>query len=198
MDRRKFLIGAGSLAAGSAAAVGTGAFTQVNADRTLSIDVAGDASAFLSISKAKDSNDNVYPNAKEYVEIDDNGEVSLDFTQVEDTEDASASGINRNAKSIFDNLLDITNNGTQKVVLSVESDLIASQDGYLGIYAENSQGDASDNTGLSSVDTGQTTTLSVGETASNIGIYIPKGVDFDQVSGGTLTFVAERKGGNQD
>ncbi|QCC49974.1 hypothetical protein DV733_01480 [Halapricum salinum] len=188
----------GSLAAGGAAAMGSGAFTSVEADRELSIDVAGDASAFLSISKAEDDAGNVYPNAQEYVDVDENGVVSLDFTQADDTAGSSASGINRNAKTIFDNLLDITNNGTQDVVLSVDSDLIASQGGYLGIYAENSQGDSSDNTGLSSADTSQTTTLTPGESASNIGIYIPKGVDFDQVSGGTLTFVAEKTGGNQD
>lgn len=199
MERRKFLIGAGSLAAGSAAAVGTGAFTSVAADRTLSINVAGDASAFLSISKARATNGNVYPNAQEYVEGDpQSGTVSLDFTQADDSEVSSASGINEDAKSIFDNLLDITNNGTQDVVLSVDSDLIASQGGYLGIYAENSQGDSSDNTGLSSSDTSQTTTLAPGETASNIGIYIPKGTNFDDISGGTLTFVAEKTGGNQD
>jgi len=198
MERRKFLIGAGSLAAGSAAAMGTGAFTSVQADRTVSIDVAGDASAFLSIEKAEEDGSDT-PNAEEYVHIDGNGEVSLDFTQADDTDDSAASGINQNAKTVFDNLLDITNNGTQDVVLSVESDLIASQGGYLGIYAENTQGDESDNTGLSSSDTDWgTTTLSPGEAATNIGMYIPKGTDVDDVTGGTLTFVAEKTGGNQD
>ena len=200
MDRRKFIAAMGSLAAGGAAAMGTGAFTSVEADRTLSVDVAGDASAFLSISKATDSDGDVYPNAQEYVDIDQTtGEVSLDFTQADDTSGASASGVNSDAKTIFDNLLDITNNGTQEVELSVDSDLIASQGGYLGIYAENTLGDGgSDNSGLSSSDTSQTVTLAAGEAATNIGVYIPKGTNFDEVSGGTLTFVAERTGGNRD
>jgi hypothetical protein len=213
MERRKFLIGAGSAAIGSSALIGSGAFTSVQADRTVSIRAAGDANAFLSISKAEDEGGNDYPNAQEYVEVDNStGEVSLDFTQSDDT-NGSATGINRNAKSTFDNLLDITNNGTQDVVLSVKSDLIASQGGFLGIYAENGQtgdpandgtADGSDNTGLSyngdPTDESYwgTTTLSPGESASNIGIYIPKGVDFSQVSGGTLTFIAEKTGGNQD
>ena len=200
MERRKFLIGMGSLAAGGAAAMGTGAFTSVEAERTLSIDTAGDADAFLSIERATDSSGNVYPNAGEYVEGNQNsGTLSLDFTQADDTAAASASGVNQNAKTVFDNLLDITNNGTQDVVLSVESDLIASQGGCLGIYAENSQGDSSDNTGLSSADTSWgTTTLQPGESATNIGIYIPKGNSTSDLSGGTLTFVAEKTGGNQD
>jgi len=187
----------GSVTAAGAAGIGTGAFTSVSADRNLAIDTAGDANAFLSITKAKDDDGDVYPNAGEYVEIDGNGVVSLDFTQSEDT-DGTASGINRNAQTIFDNLLDIKNNGTQDVVLSVNSDLIASQGGFLGIYAEGEQGNPDDGSGLSSSDTDQTMTLSPGDIASNIGVYIPKGSSTSDLSGGTLTFVAEKVGGNQD
>ena len=60
MQRRKFLIGMGSLAAGSAAAMGTGAFSS-RADRAMSIDVVGSESAYLG----------VYPNTgSEYVSGD--------------------------------------------------------------------------------------------------------------------------------
>ncbi|PAU82847.1 hypothetical protein CK500_11990 [Halorubrum salipaludis] len=177
--------------------MGTGAFTSVRADRSISIETAGDAGAFLSFEKATDGDGNVTPNAQEYVEITGDNTVSFDFTQSDDTA-GSASGINKNAKSTFDNLIDIQNNGSQEVVLSVESDLIASQGGFLGIYAENSQGDSSDNTGLSDTDSGQTTTLSPGDAATNIGIYVPKGNSLDQVESGTFTFIAERVGGNQD
>ncbi|WP_147439892.1 hypothetical protein [Haloarcula sp. Atlit-7R] len=45
MQRRKFLVGMGSLAAGSAAAMGTGAVDRVTAGRDVSISVVGDASA---------------------------------------------------------------------------------------------------------------------------------------------------------
>ncbi|WP_439027429.1 hypothetical protein [Haloarchaeobius sp. DT45] len=207
MERRKFLIGLGSVAAGGAAAMGTGAFTSVEADRTLSIDTAGDANAFLSFKRATDPDGNVYPNAEEYVHGDLNGEtLSLDFTQSNDTA-GSASGINQNAKTIFDNLFDITNNGSQDVVLTVQSDLIASQGGFLGIYAENSQEENdTDGTGLSYPDDGNNTDTSywgaveipVGQTLSNVGIYIPKGHSTKDLNGGTLTFIAERTGGNKD
>jgi hypothetical protein len=196
MNRRKFLVGAGSLAAGSAAAMGTGAFTSVSAGRSVTVATAGDADAFLSIEKATDSDGNVTPNAEEYVDVDADGIVSIDLASSDDTT-GSASGVNKNAKTIFDNLLDITNQGTQEVVLSIESDLIASQGGFLGVYAENEQGNPDDNTGLSSSETNQTTTLSPGEAATNIGIYIPKG-STGAIESGTLTFIAERKGGNQD
>jgi len=195
MERRKFVVGLGSLAAGGAAAMGSGAFTSVEADRSLSIDTAGDANAFLSISRAE-KNGSVTPNAEEYVHGDpSSGQVSLDFTQADYTTDATASGINKNAKTIFDNLLDITNNGSQEVELWVESDLIASEGGFLGVYAENTQGKASDNSGLSPTDS---VTLSPGKSATNIGVYIPKGVSPSEVQSGTITFVAEKTGGNSD
>ena len=197
MERRKFLIGAGSAAVGSSAIIGSGAFTSVEAEREVSIEVAGDANAFLTITRARDDGGTAYPNAQEYVEVDDNGEVSLDFTNAEDTEGSSASGINQDAKTIFDNLLDITNNGTQEVVLSVDSDLIASQGGFLGVYVEGEKGNPNDGGGLSNAESGQTVTLGPGESATNIGVYVPKGAT-DQVESGTLTFVAERKGGNRD
>jgi len=211
MQRRKFIAGMGSLAAAGAAGIGTGAFTSVEADRSLSIDTAGDANAFLGFTKAGPGDESgPYPNAREYVDLPDDGQISLDFTQSDDTA-GSASGINENAKTTFDNLFDVTNNGTQEVVLSVKSDLIASQGGFLGIYAENTLGDGgSDNTGLShepnatgggsNTNTGYWghATIGVGESLENIGISIPKGHSTGDLSGGTLTFIAERTGGNQD
>jgi len=209
MQRRKFIAGMGSLAAAGAAGIGTGAFTSVEADRSLSIDTAGDANAFLGFTKAGDGS-GPYPNAQEYVTLPEDGQLSLDFTQSDDTA-GSASGINENAKTTFDNLFDVTNNGTQEVVLSVKSDLIASQGGFLGIYAENTLGDGgSDNTGLShepnATGSGSNTntdfwghaTIGVGESLENIGIYIPKGHSTGDLSDGTLTFIAERTDGNQD
>jgi hypothetical protein len=185
----------GSVAVGGATAVSTGAFTSVEADRDVTIEVAGDAGAFLSISKATDADGNVYPNAEEYVHGDpSSGVVSLNFAS--SSEDAT--GINEDAKTVFDNLLDIENQGSQEVKLSIDSDLIASQGGSLGVYAENELGDGGeDNTGLSDAESGQTAVLGVGDVLANVGVYVPKGSSGD-VSDGTLTFVAERTGGNRD
>ncbi|WP_436931430.1 hypothetical protein [Halosimplex halobium] len=47
MNRRQALIGIGSLAVGSGAALGSGAFTSVEADRTVTLQTAGDGSAYL-------------------------------------------------------------------------------------------------------------------------------------------------------
>ena len=49
MQRRKFVIGAGALATGSAAAFGTGAFDSVEAEREVDVNIEGDAAAYLGI-----------------------------------------------------------------------------------------------------------------------------------------------------
>ena len=103
MERRKFVIGAGALATGSAAAVGSGAFTSVQADRDVEVDVAGDADAFLSLGPSGDPNG-------EYV--DDGGDViGLDFTD----SDKGGDGINDEAYTIFESVLEVQNQGTQSV-----------------------------------------------------------------------------------
>jgi len=52
MERRKFVVGLGSLAAGGAAVTGTGAVSQFNSgDRDISAEVVGDASAYVALTK---------------------------------------------------------------------------------------------------------------------------------------------------
>ncbi|ELZ18300.1 hypothetical protein C478_01540 [Natrinema thermotolerans DSM 11552] len=50
MNRRNVLVGLGTIVAGGGAALGTGAFSSVQADRTVSVNTAGDDSAYLGIS----------------------------------------------------------------------------------------------------------------------------------------------------
>ena len=111
MERRKFLIGTGSLAAGGAAALGSGAFSSVEADRDISVEVAGDANAFLGIEPAGEGND-------DYVEGDGtDGTIGLNF---DDPDGVNGEGINDRALTVFDNVLTITNQGTQDVLLGID------------------------------------------------------------------------------
>jgi len=52
-NRRSVLIGLGGLVAGGGALIGTGAFDTVEAERTVSVETAGDASAFLGFVPAR-------------------------------------------------------------------------------------------------------------------------------------------------
>ena len=55
MERRKFVIGLGALATGSAAAMGTGAFTAAEADRAVDVAVVNDAAGLLGIEAGLES-----------------------------------------------------------------------------------------------------------------------------------------------
>jgi hypothetical protein len=203
-NRRKFLAGLGALASGSAAAMGTGAFTSVSANRDITVDVAGDASAFLQFTEAEEDG-SVTPNAEEYVNIESDGTVAFDFTDTNESAGENAtggSGINDDATTIFDNLLDVTNQGTQEINIGVD---LSTEPSELGIYAEDEQGvgNADDLGGGFAVrnypeDPNWDHTLGVGETLENIGVYV---TDPSAISGETtytVTIIAERVGGNRD
>jgi hypothetical protein len=99
------MIGLGGLVAGGGALVGSGAFTSVQASRTVSVETADDSGAFLSLEPTTD------PNGQEFA--DGSGD-TIEIT-IGDT-----SGVNLNAVTHIDNVFQVTNNGTQPVVLYFE------------------------------------------------------------------------------
>jgi len=119
MERRKFVIGLGSLAAGGAAATGTGAFTTVEAERNMSVARVGDQSAYLGLTGG--SADGV----DEYVSGSDGGEMSISLTG-----NGEGSGVNMNAVTTIGDpdepeteyAFKISNNGTQAVSLFLSYD----------------------------------------------------------------------------
>lgn len=111
MKRRDAIIGIGGLVVGSGALVGTGAFTSVQADRTVSIETAGDSAAALQIIPAQNDENNPTPNADEYVN-DSGGTIEIDLTGTNN----GATGVSKNAVTNIDRLLQVTNNGTQDVI----------------------------------------------------------------------------------
>ena len=102
MRRRKVLAGLGSLAAGGAAAMGTGAFSIVSASRTMSVNTAGDQSAYLGLD----------PSISEYASINSNGLMDLEF---DGSNGQNGSGLNDEANSLFQNVFRIINNGTNNI-----------------------------------------------------------------------------------
>lgn len=111
-NRRSVLIGLGGLTAGGGALLGTGAFTTVTAERTVNVETAGDASAFLGLAPADRGDGDDIQN--EYVADPGDGTLEITLVNNDDT-DGNASGLNQNAKTVFRNLVTITNNGTQDV-----------------------------------------------------------------------------------
>ncbi len=71
MNRRQLLLGLGSTTAASSLLVGSGAFSQVEASRSMSVQVAGDSSAYLGL----------IPNPRiNGIRESDSGELEVDFT----------------------------------------------------------------------------------------------------------------------
>lgn len=94
MNRRNVLVGLGTIVAGGGAALGTGAFSSVEADRTVSVETAGDGSAFLQLS-----------GDGEYITNDNSGELTLNLGQVN-----NGDGFNENAKTVVNDIVTVTNN----------------------------------------------------------------------------------------
>ncbi|WP_123619495.1 hypothetical protein [Halorubrum sp. CSM-61] len=118
-NRRKFIAGLGALATGSAAAMGTGAFSSVQADRGITVEVAGDSAALLSL-EPTDS-----PNA-DYVNRDGDA-LSLQFDgshaeQSADVYSGDVNGLNADSFTTINNLFDITNRGTQDIFVYMLQD----------------------------------------------------------------------------
>ncbi|AFO58056.2 MULTISPECIES: hypothetical protein [Natrinema] len=111
MNRRNVLVGLGTIVAGGGAALGTGAFSSVEADRTVSVAVAGDASSALAFDTS-DSNGNQYSDASSIT----NGTLELAFDSL-----GNSSGINLGAKTTFSPLFRTINNGSNNVNLSIYS-----------------------------------------------------------------------------
>jgi len=108
MKRRRLLFGLGAATASASAALGTGAFTSVSADRAVSVDVAADANAFLRLVPVPNS-----PNA-EYVQIEDD-QLTVDMS--DSNGDVLGDGVNANAVTVFEDLFRVENQGTQTVYL---------------------------------------------------------------------------------
>lgn len=121
MQRRKFMIGMGSLAAGSAAAIGSGAVSQFNSgDRTIEVETVGDASAYIALQRPDDglSDDGDTRNGN-FVEYNGDNALELDFTSDNPTSARSGDpeegnflggdGVNPGSTYYFDGTFEIRN-----------------------------------------------------------------------------------------
>ena len=109
MKRRTFIIGA--TGTGAVLAVGTGAFSFVRADRELTVEVVGDADAYLGLDQCHDSANATYA-------THEGGQLVVDVSD----NDAGGEGVNPNALTRFHGVFQLCNNGTQDVCVWIERD----------------------------------------------------------------------------
>lgn len=167
LSRRNTLIGLGALVGGAGILGGTGAFTSVQAERTVSVSTAGDASANLGLT----------------------GDEEITGTEDVDGVDVltvSADDLNERAKTVFEDAITATNNGTEDLEFYVEVE-VQNQGDPAPIEFE-VDGSSIEGSGNSvSLTTGTPVTVDV------VVDLLPDGVtgsDLDNVTG--VTFFAEQ------
>ena len=152
-NRRKFLTGLGALAAGSATAMGTGAFTSVSADRNVSVAVADDADALLAIEPTDGAN-------ADYADGSGNSlEINIDDSTALDDNGVSGDGLNDDARTIIRDIFKIRNQGTQDVYVFIENEDIPDGVGVFSDFPANVESGADE---PSSGPTGPTTGIGEG------------------------------------
>lgn len=168
MRRRNALIGIGTLTAGAGIIASTGAFTSVNADRSVSVETTGDGSAALQLTAAN-------TRAEQYVSTTD-GTIELTLDK-----------LNIGAKTLFNPLVTITNNSDNEIDLGLSLTGDADMENYVSFMVN---GD----TGSNDIPADGSYTISSGGT-QNFGLKfdIPKGADVESLD---LTLTITAKVGN--
>ena len=110
MKRRNLILGLGSVSLAGASVFGSGAFSSVQAERDVTVNVAGDEAALLALEPAEGPNG-------DYASIED-GTLALNFDG--SAEDVDGQGFNAEATTRVDEVFTITNQGTQKVGVYIE------------------------------------------------------------------------------
>ena len=104
MQRRKFVLGLGSLTAAGAAAVGSGAFTTAEATRDVAVEVADDSTGYLALQASGGPNG-------QFASQGGDGRIGLDFSGSGN----GGGGVGRNSVYNLDDVFRVTNQGTQTV-----------------------------------------------------------------------------------
>jgi len=115
MNRRTFLLGAGSTTIGGTALLGSGAFTRAQSQRRMKIDVADDWEAYLGLDGCPNS-----PN-RSYTTFDEDGHLAIEMSD-ENPTDAGGIGVNSNSRTFFDDVFQICNNGKQPISVWISDD----------------------------------------------------------------------------
>lgn len=180
MQRRKFVVGLGSLAAGSAAVLGTGAFegAYVHGDRSMTLGVVNDNQAYL---KLKDTSQYA-----SYESINGGWEHGSETLTVE------IDRLNPNMDTRLDDVFRVQNTTGSDVVLKIDDspDWNGSYEDTLQIFAQPSSGS------MVRLDNGGTITLGPGdEVEINIVVLLDSGPNSGRPNGhtepDTLTITAD-------
>lgn len=117
MERRKFLLGAGSAGIGGSALVGSGAFTRVESQRQVTIDVATDPDAYLGLDECPNSPNN------DFADLDGDGHLEIEMAPDNPTTE-DGEGVNSDSLTHFDDVFQICNQGKDGVCVWIDAELL--------------------------------------------------------------------------
>lgn len=122
MTKRNVLLALGLIVAIAGVTIASGAFSQVEADRNISIDVENDDSAFV----------NITPAESDFVSMSSDGQVEIDT-------DGLGSGVHQNATIETKKALTFAHNGNDAEAYNVtlKTDGIDSANGDISMYDSN-------------------------------------------------------------
>lgn len=125
MNRRQVLAGLGMAASGSAVAVGTGAFTSVEADRSIGVAVADeDTASYLALDAVGASTANgafaANDGTGKAITFDFNDEIPDSVDDGDPVTNYGGEGVGKDSTYEFDNVFEITNQGTQEIKVTIE------------------------------------------------------------------------------
>jgi hypothetical protein len=112
LNRRSVLLGLGTISATVGGAFGSGAFSSVEATRTVNLNTSGDSGSLLSFKQNPDNSNT----ADKIITTESVGSSSNDVIQIEQT------NLNERATTRFEDVLRVTNNGSKEVYVSVNDD----------------------------------------------------------------------------
>jgi hypothetical protein len=182
MNRRQALIGIGSLAVGSGAALGSGAFTQVEATRTVDASVVGDSTALLGlIAGSSSAVTNEGNNGQLRIDLSGNGG-SSGVNDEAVTTIGEVSGTTSSADGVTSEAFTIENNSQGAIDVNAS---IGSGSSLITFWAEDGAGSA-----VKLVDTGLTGISSGNSRKVAIVVDTTGGSDDTGTSIGDLTFTA--------
>lgn len=190
MNRRQFVIGLGATVAGGGAALGTGAFTSVDADRTANVEVADEDQAYLGISPSPTENGAFANDAPS----SDGKTLSLDFNN--SISGQSSEGVGQSSVYEFDDVFRIENRGTQTVYVNISDVSTHGGDTTVRFYVRDGSGNRKFITpGSNELEAGTGTT-------NNIGVYIDTAQESEYStsvnSSGTATITANASSDSDD
>jgi len=121
MQRRNLLIGMGSLAAGGAATIGTGAFTTAEASREVSVSITSDENSFMSFKTSSGE----FTNAQ-YAEVADGkleftlGSEAISGSDQENRFGVTGEGLNPDSTYYIDDVFGCYNGGSDQIKFEID------------------------------------------------------------------------------